>query len=215
MLPQSDTEAYLWAKKAAEQGLAKAEYAVGYFTEVGIGTIRDEREAVIWFKRAAEHGDRRAVTRLRTLGGVEVYPSPPTSPTKGRGSILEPIGGGSRLNVQGGGSSANSNEKMASGKQSNGGGIGNRSNSGRRTLSLGMGMGMGGGSKNNQYAQQQSYINTPISPPSSAPAATTQQQSNAGIGKKRMTNGQSSGQGTASSGRHHGVRKSDGDCAIM
>lgn len=30
VLPQSDTEAYLWAKKAAEQGLAKAEYAVGY-----------------------------------------------------------------------------------------------------------------------------------------------------------------------------------------
>lgn len=36
ILPQSDTEAYLWAKKAAEQGLAKAEYAVGYFTEVSL-----------------------------------------------------------------------------------------------------------------------------------------------------------------------------------
>lgn len=34
VLPQSDTEAYLWAKKAAEGGLAKAMYAVGYFTEV-------------------------------------------------------------------------------------------------------------------------------------------------------------------------------------
>ena len=34
MLPQSDTEAYLWAKKAAESGLAKAQYAIGYFTEV-------------------------------------------------------------------------------------------------------------------------------------------------------------------------------------
>jgi len=38
VLPQSDTEAYLWAKKAADGGLAKAMYAVGYFTEVGIGT---------------------------------------------------------------------------------------------------------------------------------------------------------------------------------
>lgn len=38
MLPQSDTEAFLWAQKAAEAGLAKAMYAVGYFTEVGIGT---------------------------------------------------------------------------------------------------------------------------------------------------------------------------------
>lgn len=34
VLPQSDVEAYLWAKKAAEMGLAKAQYAVGYFTEV-------------------------------------------------------------------------------------------------------------------------------------------------------------------------------------
>lgn len=34
VLPQSDTEAYLWAKKAADQGLAKAQYALGYFTEV-------------------------------------------------------------------------------------------------------------------------------------------------------------------------------------
>ncbi len=35
VLPQSDTEAFLWAKKAAEMGLAKAQYAVGYFIEVG------------------------------------------------------------------------------------------------------------------------------------------------------------------------------------
>lgn len=35
VLPQSDTEAYLWAKRAANMGLPKAEYAMGYFTEVG------------------------------------------------------------------------------------------------------------------------------------------------------------------------------------
>lgn len=38
VLPQSDTEAYLWAKKAASQSLAKAEYAVGYFSEVRLGS---------------------------------------------------------------------------------------------------------------------------------------------------------------------------------
>lgn len=38
VLPQSDTEAFLWAKKAADAGLGKAMYAVGYFLEVGIGT---------------------------------------------------------------------------------------------------------------------------------------------------------------------------------
>lgn len=41
VLPQSDTEAYLWAKKAAESGLAKAQYAVGYFTEVRFSSYCD------------------------------------------------------------------------------------------------------------------------------------------------------------------------------
>ena len=44
VLPQSDTEAFLWAKKAAEAGLAKAMYAVGYFYEVGIGTPSSMQE---------------------------------------------------------------------------------------------------------------------------------------------------------------------------
>ena len=38
VLQQSDTEAYLWARKAAQSGLAKAEYAMGYFTEVVCST---------------------------------------------------------------------------------------------------------------------------------------------------------------------------------
>ncbi|EPS36879.1 hypothetical protein H072_9484 [Dactylellina haptotyla CBS 200.50] len=37
ILEQNDTEAYLWSRKAAEQGLAKAEFAVGHLTELGIG----------------------------------------------------------------------------------------------------------------------------------------------------------------------------------
>ena len=37
VLLQSDTEVYLWAKKSAEVGLAKAMYTIGYFYEVGIG----------------------------------------------------------------------------------------------------------------------------------------------------------------------------------
>ncbi|SPO26689.1 related to SKT5 - protoplast regeneration and killer toxin resistance protein [Ustilago trichophora] len=69
ILPQSDTEAYLWAKKAAEQGLAKAEYAVGYFTEMGIGTVKDLNEARAWYKRAADHGDKRANQRIAALQG--------------------------------------------------------------------------------------------------------------------------------------------------
>lgn len=74
ILPQSDTEAYLWAKKAAEQGLAKAEYAIGYFTEMGIGTVKDVKEAKLWLTRAAEHGDKRANQRLTAMGAPAVVP---------------------------------------------------------------------------------------------------------------------------------------------
>ncbi|GAA5976309.1 hypothetical protein JCM10908_005452 [Rhodotorula pacifica] len=83
ILPQSDTEAYLWAKKAAELGLAKAQYACGYFTEVGIGTYKDQREALDWFRRAAAQGDKRAQDRLRMAGQqlpAVVKPSKRNSP---------------------------------------------------------------------------------------------------------------------------------------
>ena len=53
VLQQSDTEAYLWARKAAQAGLAKAEYAMGYFTEVGIGAPANLEDAKRWYWRAA------------------------------------------------------------------------------------------------------------------------------------------------------------------
>ena len=53
VMAQSDVEAYLWARKAAVAGLAKAEYAMGYFTEVGIGTAPNLEDAKRWYWRAA------------------------------------------------------------------------------------------------------------------------------------------------------------------
>ena len=53
IIQQSDTEAYLWARKAASAGLAKAEYAMGYFTETGIGAPADLEAAKRWYWRAA------------------------------------------------------------------------------------------------------------------------------------------------------------------
>ncbi|ORY98736.1 hypothetical protein BCR43DRAFT_436820 [Syncephalastrum racemosum] len=67
VLPQSDEQAYVWAKRAAEKGLPKAEYAVAYFTEIGIGAPRDAEEAMQWYRLAAEHGDKRAQQRLHGL----------------------------------------------------------------------------------------------------------------------------------------------------
>jgi len=67
VLKQSDSEAYLWARRAANKGLSKAEYAVGYYSEVGIGVKADLDEAKMWYLRAAASGNRRAMQRLSEL----------------------------------------------------------------------------------------------------------------------------------------------------
>ncbi|KIW26720.1 uncharacterized protein PV07_06531 [Cladophialophora immunda] len=67
LLTQSDTEAFLWARKAASSGLAKAEYAMGYFNEVGIGTPGDIEEAKRWYYRAAAQNFPKARERLEEL----------------------------------------------------------------------------------------------------------------------------------------------------
>ncbi|GAA5814914.1 hypothetical protein MFLAVUS_008417 [Mucor flavus] len=67
VLNQTDKEAYLWARKAANKGLAKAEYAVGYYTETGVGVIPNLEEATQWYLVASKHGDLKATSRLQTL----------------------------------------------------------------------------------------------------------------------------------------------------
>lgn len=65
LLPQSDEQAYAWAIRAAQCGLPRAEYAVGYFTEMGIGTEKNEQLAMQWYQKAADHGEKRAIQRLQ------------------------------------------------------------------------------------------------------------------------------------------------------
>ncbi|KAH9884028.1 hypothetical protein F4778DRAFT_774858 [Xylariomycetidae sp. FL2044] len=67
VLQQSDTEAYLWARKAAQAGLAKAEYAMGYYTEVGIGVAANLEDAKRWYWRAAAQDFPKARDRLEDL----------------------------------------------------------------------------------------------------------------------------------------------------
>ncbi|KAG8624971.1 hypothetical protein KVT40_006722 [Elsinoe batatas] len=67
VLEKDEAEAYEWAKKAAELGLPKAEYAVAYFTEMGIGCRRDPLEANKWYVEAADHGDENARQRLAII----------------------------------------------------------------------------------------------------------------------------------------------------
>ena len=62
-------------------GYPKAEYAIGYFTEMGIGCRRDPLEANVWYVRAADQGDEKARQRLQIIqdaasGGMR----PPQTP---------------------------------------------------------------------------------------------------------------------------------------
>ncbi|KAG7005834.1 invertase 2 [Physcia stellaris] len=67
VLARDEAEAWEWAKRAAEAGLPKAQYALGYFTEMGIGCRRDPLEANVWYVRAADQGDDRARIRLAAI----------------------------------------------------------------------------------------------------------------------------------------------------
>ncbi|KAJ1806871.1 hypothetical protein LPJ56_005027 [Coemansia sp. RSA 2599] len=91
-LPQNDVEAYLWARRAADHGLAKAEYAVGYYYECGIGvSYPDVQEAQKWYTKAAKKNNRRAISRLKELKQMGVYGGAvPTiqRPHRGKGSTM-------------------------------------------------------------------------------------------------------------------------------
>ncbi|RCI11487.1 hypothetical protein L249_7291 [Ophiocordyceps polyrhachis-furcata BCC 54312] len=91
ILDKDEEEAYEWARRSAElgkfflfcspagnvqskqgvltfgKGFAKAQYAVGYFTESGIGCRRDMLEANVWYVKAADAGDERAKQRLSVI----------------------------------------------------------------------------------------------------------------------------------------------------
>jgi TPR repeat protein len=77
ILEQSDTEAYLWARKAAcaEPPLPKALFAMGYFTEVGIGCPRSLEEAKRWYGRAAckfIHVDKLSKHKTKILISLQI-----------------------------------------------------------------------------------------------------------------------------------------------
>ncbi|EJD53427.1 HCP-like protein [Auricularia subglabra TFB-10046 SS5] len=81
VLKQSDHEAFLWARKAANKGLSKAEYAVGYYAEVGIGVKQDIDVARKYYMRAAAQGNKRAMNRLTEMkraGNKRINPARPT-----------------------------------------------------------------------------------------------------------------------------------------
>ncbi|THH03459.1 hypothetical protein EW145_g6235 [Phellinidium pouzarii] len=59
--------AYTFAEKAARKGLPSAEFAMGYYWEVGIGTPKDVQKAMEWYEKASAHGSNDAKQRITAL----------------------------------------------------------------------------------------------------------------------------------------------------
>jgi TPR repeat protein len=64
VLEPRDQEAIKWCSLAANQNLPKAEYAMGYYHEVGVGVEINMDEAMKWYHRAARNGSVEAKKRL-------------------------------------------------------------------------------------------------------------------------------------------------------
>lgn len=91
VLQKDEDEAYQWAFKAAESGLTKAEYAIGYFSEMGIGCRRDALAANHWYSKAAQHGDQRAVHRMAAINAASTGADPVTAALPvGKSRVLKP-----------------------------------------------------------------------------------------------------------------------------
>ncbi|EIW78742.1 HCP-like protein [Coniophora puteana RWD-64-598 SS2] len=59
--------AFTFAEKAARKGLASAEFAMGYYAEVGVGGSKDLVAAQEWYEKASIHGNTDATDRLAAL----------------------------------------------------------------------------------------------------------------------------------------------------
>ncbi|KAK7569087.1 hypothetical protein IWX50DRAFT_620100 [Phyllosticta citricarpa] len=59
--------AYVYAERAAASGLATAEFALGYFYEIGVHVPVNIEKAMEWYDRAAKNGNKDAISRLENI----------------------------------------------------------------------------------------------------------------------------------------------------
>ncbi|RKO98830.1 hypothetical protein CXG81DRAFT_15392 [Caulochytrium protostelioides] len=64
LLPKSEAQAFRLTELAADQGLPKAMYALGYFLEMGMGTAYDPQRAWNYYTAAAQRGDTKGQQRV-------------------------------------------------------------------------------------------------------------------------------------------------------
>ena len=61
---KNEALAFEYARRAAQAGFPTAEFAMGYFNEVGIHVPVNLSEAKVWYGKAAEHGNEDAKGRI-------------------------------------------------------------------------------------------------------------------------------------------------------
>ncbi len=66
-LPQDDEQAAFWLNRAAEQGLAPAQYRLGTMFEKGTGVPENPTKARTWYERASEQGNIKAMHNLAVM----------------------------------------------------------------------------------------------------------------------------------------------------
>ena len=67
LFKKNEELAFTYAKRAAGAKMATAEFALGYFYEIGIHVQRDLRESEMWYKLADEHGNKDALGRIESI----------------------------------------------------------------------------------------------------------------------------------------------------
>ena len=66
-VPKDSVEAAKWYRKAADQGIAKSQYNLGFIYTKGEGVTRDKLEAAKWYKKAAEQGNAGAQSAISLI----------------------------------------------------------------------------------------------------------------------------------------------------
>ncbi|KAF2084582.1 HCP-like protein [Saccharata proteae CBS 121410] len=67
VFPKNEELAYTYAQRAAGAGLDTAEFAMGYFNEIGVYTPVNLEKAREWYEKAAKSGNKDAQNRIESL----------------------------------------------------------------------------------------------------------------------------------------------------
>ncbi|KAK4549141.1 hypothetical protein LTR36_007598 [Oleoguttula mirabilis] len=72
LFPKNEELAFTYAERAAQSGLATAEFALGYFSEIGMYVPVDLEKALDWYQKASKHGNEDARGRVDGLSRKQV-----------------------------------------------------------------------------------------------------------------------------------------------